>query len=212
MEPACAAAAVGALTAAGAAAVCALAFVWNDAKKATAKTFRKNTFLVRYVLCKFMATYNPFGAYLESKVLSASPLELVALAYEGAIEAVRNARTHLAERRIHDRSRAITKAQLLIGELQKCLDFNQGGELSTQLARLYGYMQRRLIDANFQQQEPPLREVEELLETLLESWRQLANQEKPMVEAASGSGGSSLPSWINAGEPSSTYSFTELTL
>ena len=158
-----------------------------------------------------MATYNPFGAYLESKVLSASPLELVALAYEGAIEAVRNARLHLAEKRIHERSRAITKAQLLIGELQKCLDFNQGGELSLQLGRLYDYMQRKLIEANFQQTEPPLREVEELLETLLESWRQLANEEKPIVVAASGSG-SSLPAWMNVSEPSGTYSFTELTL
>jgi flagellar secretion chaperone FliS len=162
-----------------------------------------------------MATYNPFGAYLESKVLTASPLELIAMAYEGAIEAVREARVHLSEKRIHERSRAITKAQRLIGTLQTSLDFKQGGELSVQLGRLYDYMQRRLIDANFQQAEPPLVEVENLLETLRESWRQLADQEKPLVAAATttGTGSSSWSSSdLSCSSSSSTYSFTELTL
>jgi flagellar protein FliS len=161
-----------------------------------------------------MATYNPFGAYLESKVLTASPLELIALTYEGAVEAVRNARVYLIEKRIHERSRAITKAQLLIGELQKSLDFKQGGELSLQLGRLYDYMQRRLIEANFQQADVPLSEVENLLETLRESWRQLADQEKPLVAAATttGSGSSLWGSMSEVPSSSSTYNFTELTL
>jgi flagellar protein FliS len=153
-----------------------------------------------------MATINPFGAYLESKILSASPLELVSLAYEGTIEAVRNARVCVVEERIHDRSRAITKAQMIITELQHSLDFNHGGDLSVQLARLYDYMQKRLIEANFQQTEAPLAEVENLLETVLESWRELAQQEKPMVAAAR----SSAP-WMASSE-SLVYSLTDLTL
>jgi flagellar protein FliS len=155
-----------------------------------------------------MATYNPFGAYLESKVLSASPLELVSLAYEGAIEAVGNARVCVREKRIRERARAITKAQLIIRELQRSLDFEQGGDLSPQLSRLYDYMQRRLIDANFQQAEEPLAEVETLLETVLESWRELAKFGKPMVAAA---GSSSSSAWTTSGD-SPSYSFTELTL
>jgi flagellar protein FliS len=147
-----------------------------------------------------MATINPFGAYLESKVLSASPLELVALAYEGAIEAVRRARVCMVEKRIHDRSRAITKAQLIIGEMQRSLDFDRG-ELSVQLARLYDYMLRRLAEANFKQTETPLVEVESLLQTLLESWRELAHQEKHPTSSA----------WMPASE-SPMYSLADLTL
>lgn len=144
-----------------------------------AKAPGNNGCLVRYVLCKkLMATYNPSGAYLESKLLSASPLELVCLAYEGIIEAIQLARVCVREKRIHDRSRAITKAQLLIGELQRSLDFSHGGEMSPQLARLYTYMRKCLLDANFRQVEEPLAEVENLLETLLESWRELAEKEK----------------------------------
>lgn len=174
-----------------------------------------------------MATYNPLSAYLESKVLSASPLELVCLTYEEAIEAVRLARTCIIQKRIHDRSRAISKAQLLIAELRKSLDFHRGGQLSEQLAGLYHYMQSRLIEANFKQLEAPLAEVEKLLATILESWRELAWQEKLKSDAATGSSKSCSSSyaspdpssnsapgaspWMSPGD-SPDYSLADLTL
>jgi len=124
----------------------------------------------------YMAS-NPYSAYLESQVLSASPLQLVVLAYDGAIEAVRSARIHLANKQIFERSRAITKAQCILTELQNSLDHQQGGDLAKQLDRLYRYMQSRLREANFGQVEEPLADVEKLLETLAGSWRQIASAE-----------------------------------
>lgn len=157
-------------------------------------------------------TYNLFEAYLESKLLSASPLELVALAYEGAIEAVREARVCVVEKRIHDRARAITKVQLIIIQLQQSLDFKLGGDLSLQLDRLYKYMQRRLMEANFKQQEAPLADVETLLETLLDGWKQIAQQERPAHTAfAAATSSSSSSQWMTSSE-SQPYSFTDLTL
>lgn len=99
--------------------------------------------------------YNPYGTYLESQVLSATPLQLVHLAYEGALEAVREARAHLSARRIFERSRAITKVQEILAELSRSLNFEAGGDLSSRLASLYDYMQRRLIEANVKQIEAP---------------------------------------------------------
>ena len=120
---------------------------------------------------------NPFAAYLETKVLSASPVQLVHLAYEGAIEAIADARAHLASRRISERARAITKAQLILTELQTSLDFKKGGDVSVQLGRLYDYMQRRITEANFKQIEEPLAEVQGLLQTLDEAWKTIAQAE-----------------------------------
>lgn len=117
---------------------------------------------------------NPFAAYQETKVLSASPVELIHLAYEGAIEAIGEARNHLAGQRIHERARAITKVQLILTELQSSLDFNKGGDVSLRLGRLYDYMQRRLTEANFKQIEEPLAEVQGLLETLDGAWKEIA--------------------------------------
>ena len=49
-------------------------------------------------------------AYLESRVLTADPIELVNLLYQACTQAVREARHHLAEGRIAERSREINKA------------------------------------------------------------------------------------------------------
>jgi flagellar protein FliS len=114
---------------------------------------------------------NAHDAYLESRVLSADPLELVHLLYEAAIAAVREARRHLAEGEIAARSRSITKAFSILQELMAALDHDRGGEIGGRLAQLYDYMERRLLEANFQQADEPLAEVLGLLATLAEAWQ-----------------------------------------
>ncbi len=127
---------------------------------------------------------SPYGAYLESSVLSAAPLQLVHLAYEGAIKAIIEARGHLAAKRIHERSTAITRVQLILIELNRALDFQRGTEVATRLASLYDYMLKRLAEANFKQAEEPLAEVQELLTTLDEAWKELATPESSVATAA----------------------------
>ena len=125
-------------------------------------------------------------AYLENRVLSAGPVELVALLYQACTARVREARIHLEAGRIAERSRAINRAHEILNELATSLDFDRGGEISTRLAHLYDYMQRRLLDANLEQADAPLAEVLGLLATLSEAWdgvgRQLAPA--PPVESA----------------------------
>lgn len=113
---------------------------------------------------------NGHDAYLESRVLSADPIELVNLLYQACTSAVREARHHLAEGRIAERSREINKAYEILLELSASLDHERGGEISQRLALLYDYMQRRLLDANVQQADVPLVEVLGLLATLAEAW------------------------------------------
>jgi flagellar protein FliS len=129
----------------------------------------------------------PYRAYLETRVVSASPLQLVHLAYEGAINAISDARAYLANKQIPERAKAITQAQLIIRELRIALDFKQGGQLAVQLERLYDYIQRLLADGNFRQVEAPLAEAQSLLETLGESWKELSDTENSVASAASAS-------------------------
>ncbi len=53
-------------------------------------------------------------AYLESRVLTADPIELVNLLYQACTEAVRGARRYLAEGRIAERSREINRAYEIV--------------------------------------------------------------------------------------------------
>lgn len=118
-------------------------------------------------------------AYLEGRILSANPLELVRLLYQGCSDAVRAARRGLAEDDIGGRSRAISKAHEILTELLTSLDRARGGEIAERLALLYDYMQGRLIDANVRQEDAPLAEVLGLLATLGEAWDGVAEQTRP---------------------------------
>lgn len=122
---------------------------------------------------------NAHQRYIEDEVLTADPLRLVRLLYRAAVEAVAGARRHLHNGEIRPRSRAITKAVEILAELSSSLDHENAGDLSFQLARLYDYMQRRLIEANASQSDAPLAEVEYLLSSLEDAWRQCS----PMTHA-----------------------------
>lgn len=113
---------------------------------------------------------NAHDAYLESRILSAGPVELVRILYQTAAGAVRDARRHLEAGDVMARSRAISKASEALFELTRSLDFERGGEIAKRLVQLYAYMLRRLTEANFQQADPPLAEVLALLATLSEAW------------------------------------------
>jgi flagellar protein FliS len=113
---------------------------------------------------------NAYDAYLESRILSADPTELVRLLYQAATGAVRNARHHLASGDILARTRSITGACEILMELAGALDHQRGGDISRRLAQLYDYMSRKLIEAQFQQRDAPLAEVLGLLATLAEAW------------------------------------------
>ena len=115
---------------------------------------------------------NAQEAYLEQRILSADPLDLVRLLYQAAIGAVRDARRALSAGEIAARSQSINKACGIVLELNAALDHAHGGELSSRLAALYDYMLRRLLEANMQQSDGPLADVLGLLSTLSEAWEQ----------------------------------------
>jgi len=135
---------------------------------------------------------NPYSDSLEVRVLSATPLELVTMLYDGAVDAVRSARAHLAAGNIHGRSRSITKAVNILIELSRSLNREAGGELSERLAGLYHFMRKSLLDANFRQTDDGLAITEKLLVSLREAWSAVSAQptvagsaaEEPVTAAA----------------------------
>jgi flagellar protein FliS len=123
-------------------------------------------------------------AYLESRVLSADPVELIRLLYQTGVSAVQDARRCLADGKIMERSQAITKAGRVLIQLITALDHERGGEISRRLAALYDYMLRRLTEANSRQRDEPLAEVLSLLATLAEGWEWVRPAPKPEPAAA----------------------------
>ena len=123
-------------------------------------------------------------AYLETKVMSADPVELIGLLYQTGVSAVQEARRHLADGKIMERSKAVTQATNVLIQLTVSLNHERGGELSHRLAALYEYMLRRLREAHFRQRDEPLAEVLSLLATLAEGWEGVRSAAKPERAAA----------------------------
>ena len=108
---------------------------------------------------------------VETGVMGASPHRLVVLLYQGARQAIAQARMHLQQGNVPDRGRAIGKATRIIENgLQQSLNVEAGGEIAQRLNALYSYMLRRLLHANIEQSEAMLVEVDGLLATLEEAW------------------------------------------
>lgn len=123
---------------------------------------------------------NKYPVFLDEEVLTATPLKFVQLLYRGALDSVASARRYLRVGDIRARSLAISKAMGIITELSLSLNRQVGGELSRNLAELYGYVEMLLIQANSQQCDPPLAEAERLLATLEEAWRVCAQASPPV--------------------------------
>ena len=119
------------------------------------------------------------NAYLEEKILSADPVELVRMLYRAAIESVEAARGHRAAQRIAQRSCAISKAVEILMELNASLNHERAPEVSRRLGDLYDYMERRLLEANYEQVDAPLAEVLKLLETLAAAWKMVPPCSRP---------------------------------
>jgi flagellar protein FliS len=118
-----------------------------------------------------MTSLDAYQNNQENEILSAGPLELVEILYKAAIQSIEDARRHLQSNDIRERSNAISKAGAILNELAQSLDHEKGGDISKSLTELYDYMQRKLLQANMEQIEPPLVETCKLLETLLEGWQ-----------------------------------------
>ncbi len=127
---------------------------------------------------------NPYDSCIESAVLTADPMELVAMLLGGGLEAVRRARAALVRGDIAGRSKEIVRAVSILTELSLSVDRSRGGELSRNLIELYDYMQRRLLEANARQEDAPLAEVERLLSTVRDGWEECRSSVRAQTRVA----------------------------
>lgn len=115
-------------------------------------------------------------AYMESRVYSATPAELIHILYEAALEAVREAGREHAAGNIAGRARAIGRASSCVMELAGSLNVELGGELGVRLAVLYEYLLHELLEAGAGRAEPALSTCEQVLSALWEGWGKALEQ------------------------------------
>ena len=117
---------------------------------------------------------NVANTYQQANVLTANPLKLVLMCYDGAIGSLKLARDSYLAKDYEAKGRALQKAVDIIDELNATLDMKKGGEIAANLRSLYVFMTRTLIEADLKRDLKVFGEVIHMLEELESSWKQIA--------------------------------------
>ncbi|HAJ27393.1 MAG TPA: flagellar export chaperone FliS [Syntrophus sp. (in: bacteria)] len=113
-------------------------------------------------------------SYQEANFLSADPIKLVRMCYEGAISSLKLARESYIASDYEAKGRALLKAFDIIHELNVSLDMEKGGEVAKNLRALYLYMTQSLTDADLKRDMTVFDDVIRMLEELESAWQELA--------------------------------------
>lgn len=123
-------------------------------------------------------------AYQNNSVETASPGELTLMLYNGCIKFIRAGKKAMDQKDIEQKNTKIQKAQAIIRELM--VTMNQDYEVANDVLPLYDYMNRRLMEANIQNDSEILDEVEALVTEFRDTWKQVLLQSR---KAQYGTGG-----------------------
>lgn len=114
---------------------------------------------------------NPYAAYANSKVMTASPAELTLMLYDGAIKFCNIAIKGIEEKDVEKAHNNIIKVQNIILEFQSTLDRRY--PVAEDFDRVYTYVLRRLIEANVRKDAVILEEVLGHLRTMRDTWKEV---------------------------------------
>nr|WP_298091501.1 flagellar export chaperone FliS [uncultured Sphingomonas sp.] len=118
---------------------------------------------------------DPAATYRQIDIVGRSTMAdgpaLVQLLYEELIAALRTAAWATENRQLARKSERVTRATAILFALENGLDFDQGGDLSVTLARLYAGARKQIVDASLGQDPQPFREVATSMAEIAEAWR-----------------------------------------
>lgn len=122
----------------------------------------------------------PAAAYhsvdIESAVHMTDPHRLVEMLFDGAVTAVMKATMALRNGNHALKGESTSRAIRIIDEGLKASLDPDVGEISTNLAMLYDYMTRTLLEANLHGNAEKYEEVTKLLKGLRDAWQQIRPQ------------------------------------
>ncbi|KGT89702.1 flagellar export chaperone FliS [Pantoea sp. JGM49] len=116
---------------------------------------------------------------LESQVSGATPHQLIALLFEGAINAMRRAEIYFQTGNVARRGEMISRAINIIDNgLRAGLDHQVGGQIAADLERLYEYVSRNLLLASVNQSAESLPQLITLMVEMSDTWKAIDPQVK----------------------------------
>lgn len=118
-----------------------------------------------------MSVNNPYQAYQQNSVNTASPGELTLMLYNGCLKFMKLARAAIEQKDIEAKNENLLKSQKTIQELMVTL--NMDVPMSKTMMAMYDYINRRLIEVNMKNDLTILDEVEGYVTEFRDTWKQV---------------------------------------
>ncbi len=118
-----------------------------------------------------MAMQNPYAQYNRSKILTASPAELILMLYEGSIKFCNIAIMAIEHNEIEKAHTNIIRVQKIIDELRATLDMKY--PVAQDFDRIYTYLLQRLLQANMKKDKEILEEIARHLRSVRDTWKEV---------------------------------------
>lgn len=115
--------------------------------------------------------------YLKNQVMSASPNKLIEMLMEAGIKNIRLGVLALEMKQVVKAGEYFIKAQDIVSELRYSINSEIESEIPDQLIQLYDFMYNQLVIGNVDQDIQVLQDVQKMLTELLETWRELTEQQ-----------------------------------
>lgn len=99
--------------------------------------------------------------------------QLTGMLYDGVIDRINQARGAMRRGDVPAKGTHFARAFAILAELRVSLDHEAGGKLASRLDSLYAYSERRLLQAQLNDDEVAMDEVIGLLTPIRDAWRQI---------------------------------------
>lgn len=121
--------------------------------------------------------------YQRLRVRGATPVGLILLLYDAAIESLRRARIAAESGSIEERVGASNRVLLIINELTRALDQERGGKVARNLDEFYSVARALLMQANAGAQAEAFDPIIEMFFSVREAWQRVElDVDRPSAE------------------------------
>lgn len=117
----------------------------------------------------------------KSTAQEASPYQLVAMLFQKLLDNIATAKGAITQKNYAKKGSELSNALSIIGVLEASLDFEQGGEISNNLASIYLYCSEQLLLASTNNDIDKLNDVARILIPIKSGWDEIPLENQKQV-------------------------------
>ncbi|HLO99575.1 MAG TPA: flagellar export chaperone FliS [Fimbriimonas sp.] len=121
-------------------------------------------------------------AYRQNAVMSASPVQLVVMLYDGSLRFMEEGKRAIIAKDLATQNAKLQRAQKIVMELMSTLNFNAGGEISKNLLSLYSFVLNELVEGNMNDDPDRIDVAMKTMSELREGWVTIEAQSRNKQE------------------------------